>query len=390
MILDNEDIIDFDYKGREDQTVIQYKLRRMLYHYVDEITDEQINKKELIKYAVRKAFDLKENDLILNKKRKIFIKILQNIKRNDLPSSNDSKANRYNGLCEEELTKLYNEYFDADSIDSFLRALSIEFFNEFFLEKQINNQTYENKVYMLVQNKIAEELSEFADKDMELRKGFAGYIFRINFLKFFTYLSSALLKHLYLKNKYITSWIKYYDGRIFVDNNKKYMAPELLTIEGTRWSPVAIYSNILTWFRSKEKIRLFLKQYDDIISSMDQFLIDGKTPVEYKSELAHKQDEKNKILDALNRNIEEQIDKKHTTKNKDEILKISNEIKKLRNEVSIYEKEIIEIEEKQNDSHKYKKLEEKIIGIEKDIKRENKTMLNNKETYLSIQSKENF
>ena len=389
IILANKNLVDFNYKGRSDQIVIQHKLRRNLYHYVDDITDEQINKKELIKYVVKNALQLQDNDLVLNKKRKIFIKTLPNKVRKKILKDTPSEANRYNGYSEDELKKLSDEYFDSDAIDSFLQLLSFELFKNIFLQKQINNSDYEKSIYSLIQNTIAEELSEFTDKDIEFRKGFAGYIFRINFIKVFTYISNEILKHVYLKDEYITSWLKYYDGSIIIDDKKRYISPELLNSAGQRLNPTAIYINISVWFKSKKNILRLKKEHDKVLFSMDKLLIENQTPIDYKETLLEEQKNEKNILNSLKINFENMVEKKYETKDKELLSSIVKKINDIKENISESSKKIITINENIksiNTYDDYKRLEVLKINFINGIRKEEKIILENTDTYLSIRS----
>lgn len=387
MIEDNKDLVEFDYKQRADQIVIQHKLRRNLYNFVDSIEDEPVNKRELIKYAVKIALDLEEKDFIAKKKKQIFIKLFKYTKRNEVLEE-ATESSRYNGYSEEELDELYKEYFSNDSIFNFLKAIAKQLFLNIFIEKQISNKAYEKSIYPLIQNIIAEELSEFTKENINFRKGFAGYIFRINFLQVFEYIADTLLKYVSKRDEYVMDWLKYYNGQTFVDDSKQYIAPELITKNNQRWNPAALYGNISTWFKIKDKIILLYRSLDIIEHKLESLLIDGKTPVEYKKRLRAEYDDGKALIEETNEVIRDLIDNKYGLKNKEKLALINEEIINLKKDIVEYKEDLHDISEKLNQINTekaYKKLEEDKRQTSRDLKREEKVLESNKETYLSIQ-----
>ena len=77
IILLNESLIEDNYNDKDDQFLIPKKLFAKIYDFVKNIKNEKINKKELVKYAVREAFELKESDIVIIQKEKIFIKLFE-------------------------------------------------------------------------------------------------------------------------------------------------------------------------------------------------------------------------------------------------------------------------------------------------------------------------
>ncbi|MCW9027127.1 MAG: hypothetical protein OQJ77_07395, partial [Thiovulaceae bacterium] len=107
----NQDQINFEYKNIKGLTVIDGKLFKDILDQVKLLEDKSIDKKEFIKKAVRTSFKLEDQDLILIKKEQIVVKVIQNIKR-------DESERRFNGYSEDEIAKLYHEYFDKTSLDA--------------------------------------------------------------------------------------------------------------------------------------------------------------------------------------------------------------------------------------------------------------------------------
>jgi len=389
LIEDNEQHVEFNYKGKKDQIVIDSVLQKKLYHFVTSIKDEKVNKKELIKYAIREVLELENEDLVLNKKTKIFIKLFKFTKRKEVQAETETKANRYNGYTKKELQELYNEYFDKNSIGAFLKMMAKSVFEELFLEKQISNIQYEKNIYALVQLRIAEELVEFTDENMEFRKGFAGFMFRMNFLHFFNYLSEELLKEIANRNEYMLKWLKYYDGKVFVDEGEKYRSPELITPDEQRWNPAIVYSKVAVWFKTKDKIKLFQEKIIKIEESMQSLEVDGKSPLDYKESLFTKKKEKEEFIHKMNIEILNLIEEKHMLKDLEDKKEMTKKIFLLREELKEHHEEIRLIEEQIADVRtegQYKKLSEEKFALTRDIKREKKNLEQNAKAYHSIKA----
>jgi len=389
MIKDNDDLVTYDYKGKDNQIAIEYKLRRDIYRYVEHIDDERVNRQELIKYATREALELLNNDIVLKKKKLIFVKLLSTTNRTEVDKDNDSELNRFNGYSEDELQDLLEEYFDEATLNTFLNSIAKKVFRELFMVKQVTNETYEKIIFPYVQNIIATEVLEITNKDLEFGKGFAGYIFRINFIDVFQFMAYELLKQIYAKNTYTISWLKYYNGQVFIDKNKRYIAQELISQDNNRWNPVAIHSNITAWFKTQERMLMYKKKILLMDEKLSTMLIDNKTPIEYKKILQDDYDEMQRAIEEINLELQEVIEKKQASTDTNVKAELSLSIKDLRDELKGYKQDKEEISDsinKINTFHVFKKLEEEKNKYLKDLQRESKVLSESKERYLSIES----
>jgi hypothetical protein len=221
LIVENEDKVDYDHNGIKDLNVIDGELYKDIIEHVKQLKDQSIDKKEYIKKAVKEAFELEDQDLIIVKKQQIVIKIISTIKR-------DINERRFNGYSEDEIEDLYNEYFDKKTLDNFIKDVSNSVYKYLFIRKQVTNEFYEKNVYTIVQSYIAKELVDFEDESNEFRKGFAGYIFRVNFIKVFSHISDQILEAISFRDEYLMNWIKYYNGQVIIKHNKRYEAPAIV------------------------------------------------------------------------------------------------------------------------------------------------------------------
>ena len=67
LIEENEEFILKDYNGKPCQILLEKDLKDKIYSLVNALKEENINKKELVKYAVRDAFELKVSDIVVVK-----------------------------------------------------------------------------------------------------------------------------------------------------------------------------------------------------------------------------------------------------------------------------------------------------------------------------------
>lgn len=382
IVNDNHDLIDFEYKNIKDLTVIGGKLFREILIFVKNLEDNSIDKKEFIKKAIRTAFELEEQDLVLIKREQIVIKIIQNIQR-------DETEKRFNGYSEEEIERLYGEYFDNEkTLETFIKKTSYDLFKYLFIRKQVTNDFYERNIYPIAQNYIAKSLVDFEDLDPDFRKGFAGYILRINFVKVFSHISDQILESISYRDEYLMNWIKYYNGQVIIKHNKRYQAPSIINQEGQKYNPSALFGTIAMWFKTKDKITTLKKRYKDVNRNLEKLKINNLSPTEYKEELLKERREVEQSISEANERIKELIDLR--TRNKDEELKydINDEIQELRLDIK---EDKIDLEDINShimsvDTINSKRLEEDKSRIEKDIAREEKALKQSYKVYQSIQS----
>jgi hypothetical protein len=381
IIVENKNLVDFEHKGINDLHVISGKLFKDILVNVKNLEDKSIDKKNFIKKAVREAFELEQKDLILIKKEQIVIKVLKNIER-------DETEKRFNGYSEEEIEKLYHEYFDAKSIKTFIEGVSTNIFKYLFIRKQVTNDFYEKNVYAIIQNYIAEQLIDFDKEGESFKKGFAGYIFRINFVSVFAKISDMILEAISSRDEYLMNWIKYYNGQVIIKHNKRYQAPAIVNSDGQKYNPSALFGTIAVWFKTKDKILLLKNRLKDINKNLDKLKIDNLSPTEYKDELIKERKEIEDDIYEANERVKELLDEKMLNKDEERKYDINDEIQQLRLDIKEYKRELEEINTHVSsiDVMSAKRLEEDKTRVEKDIVREEKALKQTQKVYQSIQS----
>ena len=378
LVLQYKDLIKHDKD--DEQLFIKGKLRRILYNFVDQQIDEQVHKKTLLKQAIYEALELNARDIILVKKKEVFIKKFK---------EKHKELERFNGLDENELKSLYDQYFDNQYMQEFLQGLADSIYQEYFLEKGISNEWYEKNIFSIVQEKIANSLDSFLEtKDEGFRLGFAGFIFRVNFIPFFILLSEKILVSIYKRDELIISWLKYYDGHQFMDGTKHYKTQELIDKKNQRWNVVAIHAKVSIWFQAKNRRRSLKVRVHNLTIEMDSLLIDSKTPIEYKKDLLLKEEQLEKEIYIKKIQHKELVKELNSQEKKNEdILKskidhVSSEIQSLEQKISLFKKERFSIK---TDTI-YKEYKEEKTQAMREIERLEKVLRENKELFILIRS----
>lgn len=118
-ILDaHKDDIDLNYKGKNNQIVINKKLKNEIFAFVKTIENHKINTKELVRYSVRKGLKLKDQDLIMLKEDSIFVKLCDMTKKL-LDENNQPLERRFNSIDEQEMIDFNKEHFNNKDSKNF-------------------------------------------------------------------------------------------------------------------------------------------------------------------------------------------------------------------------------------------------------------------------------
>ena len=207
----NEDLIEYNYNGNENQISIPKKLKDKIYHFIKRINNEEINKKELTRFAVNKFFELRDHDIVIVKDQQIFIKILgDKYKRDITENERGTITSRYNGINEDDLKSLYDDFISKKENKNFFYYAAEIFVQTYMIEKRIDNDTYEKKIFSLIQSIICDKINNLYNNDKDFCTGFSGYIFRIHFEEVFLHIANFILAELAIANQHITYFLKYY------------------------------------------------------------------------------------------------------------------------------------------------------------------------------------
>ena len=282
----NEDLIEYDYNGKDDLICLQNELTFKLTHFVNKITNEEINKKELLKYAVREAFELKPSDIVIQKNNQIFIKLFNGIKIHEVTESEKNTiANRYNGFDENVLNSFYKNFCLKDENKKFFYSIAEQFVNIYLLEKKIDNLTYEKYVFSFIQSIIIEQLESSFDGEKEFFKGFSGYTFRIHFKDVFENMANLILTEVSASNKHIIEFLKYYSLNVVVVDGKKYKVPEIEAENGLKWSVSSMMSIVKIYIKTEQSIDALLGKKEALQDEIKDLYIHNLSPMEYNNKL---------------------------------------------------------------------------------------------------------
>lgn len=384
----NEKIIEYDYNGKDNQISIPKEIKDKIYNFINNITDEEVSRKELARYAVTEFFELQEHDIVIVKDKQIFIKILDYpYKRKVKESEKNTIANRYNGINEDELKSLYGEFFAQNENKHFFYYVAKLFVQVYFLDQKIDNFTYENKRYTLIQSIISEQLNHSYNNDDDFCTGFAGYIFRIHFQEVFEHISNFILAEIAISNDYMINFVKYYSSDVIVLEGKRYKVPRLETESGLRWNAASILSIVKIYVKIKTTIDSMKKEINELNKKLQELYIEGHPPSEYKRILVDKKDKLEEDIIKDKKKVEKCYDVLDLSNDKSEKSKLQSEIRTIRDGIELKRQERKTITGnmvKSSIINEYNKIKNDIDGIKRQMKRDQRILQQNEESYMSI------
>lgn len=276
IIRKNRRYIEYPYHERDDQIALLGRIRRHINAEIIE-TDEAINKKELVRYAIKEALELDGRDVVLHLQRKYIVKIF---KKNSLlnsyakePMPKDDAENRFQGFNSQDLSNHYNELINDINIEAFLDNVMALLFAGKLNFDEITNNYYEANVLSLVRNTIAQELKQYVSQNEEYLLGFAGYIFRNNFEAIHQRIAIEIFEQVSVKNKNAELFLSYYSGTVLVENGKRYIIPELSTPDGKRWNITSISATASMWLRTRHQEKKLAVEYKNLENDFTQVQI---------------------------------------------------------------------------------------------------------------------
>lgn len=390
IIDENEDLIEYDYNDKKDLICLSKELTLKLTHFVNHITNEEINKKELLKYAIREAFELKDSDIIIIKNGQTFIKIfdLSNY-REVAESEKNTIAERYNGIDEDCLVSFYKNFFIKDENKNFFYEVAEQFVETYLLEKRIDNVTYEKYVFSFVQSIILEHLEKAFDNNQEFFKGFSGYVFRIHFKEVFGYIANMILTEISASNKHMIEFLKYYSLNIVVIDGQKYKVPEIEADNGLKWSVSSMMSIVKIYIKTDQSIDLLISKKDKLQDSINDLYINGISPMEHNSILTKEMDELSQDIAYLAKKLNLHTDSLDLSKSEQEKENLKNDIKKIKLDMQLKREEhskLLANMVNKSDLYRYNNTKKDIDALTRQEKREEKILEQNESAFLSIKN----
>jgi len=385
---ENSDFIEYDYNDKKDLICLNKELAIKLIFFVNHITNEEINKKELLKYAIREALELKESDIIIIKNSQIFIKIFDMSNCREITESEKNTiAERYNGIKDEHLISFYKNFFIKDEYRDFFYEVAEQFVEIYMLEKKIDNMTYEKYAFSYIQAIIIEHLERSFDHNQEFFKGFSGYIFRIHFKEVFGYIANMILSEISASNKHMIDFLKYYSLNVIVIDGRKYKVPEIEAENGLKWSVSSMMSIVKIYIKTGQSIDAILDKKDKLQESIDNLYVNGLSPMEYKTILTKESDKISQEIAYLAKKMNLNTDSLYLSKSEQEKESLKSKIKDIRLEMQLKREEHNKLLSKminKADLHRYNNVKREIDALARQEKREEKILDQNEDAFFSI------
>lgn len=390
MLEDNDELIEYDYQGKEDLILIPEKLSQSINSLVNNITDEIVNKKELINFSIREAFELEDSDIIAIRNNQILIKLFdEDTIREVAEDEKNTIANRYNGINEKDLKSFHDDIFNKTENKDFFYYVAEDFVNMFFIDKQINNVTYEKHVFSFIQSITTELLVDTFDHNYEFFKGFSGYIFRAHFKEVFDYIADLVLLEISTSNRYMMDFLQYYSLDIVVQNGIKYKVPEIEAKNGLKWNVASMISIVKIYTKMDMSLKEIKIQKAELNKEISKLNVSGISPIEYNSTINKAV---NKLTVDINHGMKRlniHVDMIDSTKDesskkvlKDDFILMKEEIQKLKDEKDRLTSKMIN----KNELTQYTSLKTKMDALVRQERREEVILSQNKESYMSIKN----
>ncbi|MCK4875940.1 MAG: hypothetical protein KAS26_08855 [Sulfurimonas sp.] len=387
---ENEHLIQENYNFKKDLICIQKELTQELNHFIESINNEEINKKELLKFTIKEAFELNDSDIIIIKNNQIFIKLFDDKKIDKVADDKkETVANRFNGIDEDRLNSFYKEFFIKEENKDFFYFVAEEFVNMYFVDKQINNATYEKYAFSLIQSITKDHLVKSFDNSDEFFKGFSGYVFRIHFKEVFGYIANFILAEISASNQYMMEFLKYYSLNIVVQNGKKYKVPEIEADNGLKWNVASMISIVKIYIKTEISLEIMKDVVDELEEDIRKLYIGGHSPVEYNNGLNK---EILKISQTISHDMKKlniYLDTIDSLKDKDEKTILANDVREIKEGIHILQEDkekLISNIIKPSTITQYSNLKKEIDSIRRQETRDKKILIQNKDGYLSIKN----
>ncbi len=343
IILHNRKYILYPYQNQTDQIALLGKIRREINREIFD-SDESVNKRELIKYAIRTALELDDKDVVTQLKRKYIVKIFKKNKilkaGVEAPKKREGKANRFNGYTEEEIAQTYKRIFINGNVDIkyFLNTIMKKLFIGDLNFRVISNKFYEENALKLIYSEIENELFNYVSLEKDYLLGLTGYIMRKYFQNIHELMATELIECIYEKNANANQFLLYYNGGTILRNNRKYKIPSLETADGQQWNNASLIGICNLWMNTKKKQEQFehkLIETNEKISQLEDSLkyirpeidVQETSITKIKGDLAIAEKEhsemetKLKYLEKAYLNSEEYFKEKKAIKESEQILK---------------------------------------------------------------------
>ena len=261
IIRENRRAIEYPYHDKDDQIALLGKIRRKINVEIVE-TEEKVNKKELVRYAIKKALGLDDRDVILQQKKKYIIKLFGH--NNFVSSINTVSQNPSTVYSEEDIEAYYKELFNEIEIEDFLDDVMTSLFVDDLNFEKISNAYYEKNVLSLIKQRMVEALQKYISDNNEYLQSVAGYIMKKHIVGIHERIAIEIFELISNKNKNAQEFLNYYSGQVYVENGIRYIIPEISTEDGKRWNINSLTSIASVWLRTRSNVKKLQVKLENI------------------------------------------------------------------------------------------------------------------------------
>ena len=388
IIESNDELIEYDYKNKENQILIPKSIVQKLSAYMSKIDIKESDFKEAIKLSIKRGFELSNNDIVISKNGEFFIKLYEKIHKHQVDEKDkNTVAGRYNGIDEDELELFYDEFFAQSENKKFFLHVAKEFVNTYLKSKKITNEVYEKNVFSYIHAIVFERLVKIYDDSDGFFTGFAGYIFRIHFKEVFEYIADLLLDEMAMSSVTIIDFLKYYSQDIIVIDGKKYQVPSLESKDGLRWNVGSMLSITKIYIKSKKTVKSLQQESLELNKQVQKSYIGNLTPLEYQTAQIQKRQSFDNDIVHHNTKLERYVDLLSQINNEDQRSEMKKDIHALKDTVAKLLQEKKDLSEESIDKgilSQYTHMQKEIDSISRQLKREQRIIAQNKNAYQSI------
>ncbi len=384
----NSELIQYDYKDKENQILIPKSIVKKLSTHMSKVDIKESDFKEAIKMSIKRGFELCSNDIVISKSGEFFIKLYDKIDKHQVDEKDkNTVAGRYNGIDKEELELFYDEFFQESENKKFFLYVAKEFVDIYLKSEKITNEVYEKNVFSYIHTITFKHLVEIYDDSDGFFTGFAGYIFRIHFKDVFEHIADLLLDEIAISNNTIIDFLKYYSQDIIVIGGKKYKVPSLESKEGLRWNVGSMLSITKIYIKSKRVVKTLQRETMNLNKEVQKLYIGNLTPLEYQTAQIQKRQNFDNDITHHNKKLERYVDLLSQIKNEEQRSEMKKDIHALKDTVTKLLQDKKDLSEESIDKgtlSQYTRLQKEIDSTSRQLKREQRIITQNKNSYQSI------
>ena len=388
IIESNNELIEYDYKGKENQILVPKVIVDKTYKLMSDLGILESDFKESVKQSIKKGFELSSNDIVISKNGEFFIKLFEKTKKHHVDEKDkDTIVNRYNGIEEDELEQFYHEFFEDSENKDFFVSVATEFVEIYLKDKKITNESYAKNVFTQIHTITFALLIELYDDSDGFFKGFAGYVFRLHFKDVFEHIADILLDEISISNTNIINFLKYYSQDVIVVGGKKYRVPSLEAKDGLKWNVGSMLSIAKMYTKSKRAILDLQRESVNLNNHIKSLYIGNLTPIEYQTAQIQKRQSYDDDIAHQNRKLEKYLDTLSTIEDPNEKYEMKTEVHFIKEGIIRLKEEksaLSEVAIDQNSIRQYSQLQKDTDSLNRQLKREKLVITQNKESYTSI------